>query len=298
MNILKDNYGRKFSYLRLSVTDACNFRCKYCLPNGYKPHAKCGDRLEDTILKIHEIENLVFAFAELGFRKVRLTGGEPTLRNDIVDIVKRVSDIPGINTVALTTNGYRLHKIANALKQAGLTAINISVDSLDSNRFLEITGSRHAERVYQGVQSAINAGIKKIKINSVLLKSFIDNDLDTFLAFVSRTPISLRFIELMETADSKDFFSREYISGDSFREQLEAQGWSEIERDEHDGPAREFVHHNYIGRLGIISPYSKDFCTSCNRLRVSSRGKLRLCLLVMVNFHFENCCKVRLKEKS
>jgi len=288
MKLLQDNHGRRFSYLRLSLTDACNFRCQYCLPNGYQRRPLTGDPHEDTALTIAEIENLVQGFAELGFRKIRLTGGEPTLRPDIITIVQQISQVPEIDVIALTTNGYRFDELAQPLYDAGLNAVNISLDSLDPGRFQQVTGSRNFERVRQGLRQALHVGIKRVKLNVVLLKSYIEKDLPTFLELVRETPIDVRFIELMETAGNGDFFHAQYLSGDDFRARLEEQGWNELSRGVNDGPAREFVRSEFAGRLGIIAPYSKNFCASCNRLRVSSRGKVKLCLFGDGEFSLRN----------
>lgn len=278
MNILQDNHGRTFSYLRLSVTNACNFRCRYCLPNGYQKTPVRGDVFEDNLLTLGEIHNLASGFASLGFNKIRLTGGEPTLRPDIVDIVRSISAIPGINTVALTTNGYRLDKLAPDLYDAGLSAVNVSLDSLDPKRFEQITGSDLFERVKCGLDHALRVGIKRVKVNVVLLKSFIERDFPLFLDYVRDIPISIRFIELMQTAQNQSFFQEEYYPGEKLLALLEREDWKHIPRSGNDGPARELSHPLFAGRFGIIAPYSKDFCSTCNRLRISSRGKLKLCL--------------------
>jgi len=230
------------------------------------------------VLTLNEIENLIQGFAERGFKKVRLTGGEPTLRQDIVEIVQVIAQTPGIETVALTTNGYRLDTLVKPLRDAGLKAVNISLDSLDAERFRQITGTRSFDRVRSGVDSALRAGIERVKINAVLLRSFIEKDLPAFLRLVQDTDISVRFIELMETGTNKEYFVAEHVSGDYLRSILHALGWSDLPRGALDGPAVELRHPGCAGRLGIIAPYSKDFCASCNRLRVSSRGKLKLCL--------------------
>ncbi len=278
MNVLQDSHGRRFSYLRLSLTDACNFRCQYCLPNGYLARERTGDPLRDTVLSGSEIENLVRGFAELGFAKVRLTGGEPTLRPDIIEIVRRIKQVPGIQTVALTTNGYRLEKIAEPLREAGLDAINISLDSLDEERFRQITGSGQFERVLSGVREVLRLGFERVKINVVLLRSFITADLPIYLEWVRSVPVTIRFIELMETGGNRDFYQAEYLSGEELRREIEAAGWVAQARGPFDGPAHEFTRPEFCGRLGIIAPYTKDFCSGCNRLRVSSRGELKLCL--------------------
>ena len=272
MNTLTDPHGRSFSYLRLSITDVCNYRCQYCLPDGYQRTGR------SQFLNAEEIENLVIGLASLGLWKVRLTGGEPTVRKDFAEIIARVSSVPGIRRVATTTNGYRLAKNARLWRNAGISAINVSVDSLDRQRFAEITGHDHLTRVLDGIKAAQDAEFEKIKVNTVLLRDVNDHELENFLAWIKSEDISLRFIELMETGSNKDYFNRHHIRGDEIRARLAALGWTELGREEGAGPAQEFQHEDYRGRIGIIAPYSKDFCNSCNRLRVTATGSLRLCL--------------------
>lgn len=278
LRILQDSYNRSFNYLRLSVTDACNFRCQYCLPNGYQKPDRVGALFEDRVLSCAEIFNLVSGFVKLGIRKVRITGGEPTIRKDIVSIVESITDIPGIEVVALTTNGYRLSSILPDLKKAGLSALNISLDSLNEHDFEQITGYRHFEKVRESVLEAVSMGFASVKINVVMLKSYLDRNLLDFMAFVREHPVSVRFIELMETGGNSDFFHREYLRGEDLVDTLNDLGWKRIQRSALSGPAFEFERDGYTGRIGVISPYSKDFCSNCNRLRVTSKGKLKLCL--------------------
>ncbi len=278
MERLTDIHGRNLAYLRVSLTDACNFRCLYCLPDRHPNRQPSGDPFEDQSLSIMEIENLVAGFSRLGFRKIRLTGGEPTLRGDLVDIVRKIALVPAIQTVALTTNGHRLAELAAPLREAGLTAINISLDSLNPRQFARITGSRDFERIHQGIQTALRVGIEHVKVNVLLLRNFISAELDAFFEWVRETPVHVRFIELMQTRDNSPFFHSEYLPGDDLLARLEGHGWAERMRGPLDGPAREFTHPGFAGRLGIISPYSHPFCKECNRLRISSRGKLKLCL--------------------
>lgn len=274
MFTIHDSFNRTFHYLRLSVTDACNFKCLYCLPNGYSKIAMAEGRLS-----IKEIYNLVTGFSELGIKKVRLTGGEPTLRKDIVEIIQTVSKIPVIKTTALTTNGFLLKSLAKPFHDAGLNAINVSVDSLDRKRFHEITGQDRLNEVLDGLASAQAAGIKNIKLNTVLLKGITEQEFDAFLSFVKNTTdISIRFIELMRTQNNGDFFSKHHLSASTIQLKLFQEGWKAKERVNTDGPAIEYFHPAFSGRIGIIAPYAKDFCHTCNRLRVSSCGKLRLCL--------------------
>ena len=270
--LIGDRFGRRFPYLRLSVTDVCNFSCSYCLPDGYKKNHK------DEFLSQAEIGRLVRAFAELGTWKIRLTGGEPTVRPDFVSLAKTVSSTTGIRRVAFTTNGYKLPERAQSYYAAGLRAINISIDSLDPRKFHEITGHDRLAEVVEGVEAVLNAGFESVKIKTVLLKGLNDDELDGFLAFVSNRPISLRFIELMQTGDNLTYFRKHHIPATVIRNKLAERGWVIQERTEGAGPAVEYAHPAYAGRIGLIAPYAKDFCNTCNRLRVSSRGALHLCL--------------------
>jgi len=272
MQQLKDNFERKFEYLRLSITDECNFKCNYCLPDGYQRSHN------NEFLSHQEINHLVTAFAELGTKKVRITGGEPSLRKDFSDIIHSVSSVEGIQKVATTTNGYSLQKNSQAWFDAGLDAINVSVDSLDAKTFHLITGKNIFKKVMDGVSACVAAGYKQVKINSVLMKGLNDRDIDTYIKWIKNEPIQLRFIELMQTGDNEAFFDKHHLSGSWIKERLLASGWTQKVPLSHDGPAQIFTHPDYQGEIGLIMPYSKDFCKSCNRLRVSSAGKLHLCL--------------------
>jgi len=269
---LIDRYHRKFEYLRLSITDECNFKCNYCLPDGYqRTHQK-------QFLSMSEIGNLINAFAELGTSKVRITGGEPSLRNDFSSIIQQIANTQGINKIATTTNGYSLRKHAKEWHQAGLTSINVSVDSLDANTFHLITGKNLFHKVMEGVEACSAAGFEQVKVNSVLMKGLNDNDLNTFLNWIKEQPIQLRFIELMETEDNRDFFKKYHLSGQHLKTSLLQQNWLLKKREMNDGPAEVFMHPDYQGEIGLIMPYSKNFCDNCNRLRVSALGRLHLCL--------------------
>lgn len=277
---LYDSFGRRFSYLRLSITDACNFRCVYCLPNGYKKK----ENGSESYLNLHEIKNLCQAFAELGTWKVRLTGGEPTLRRDLPAIIRAVSAIDGIRTVALSTNGYRLKQLASDLRKAGVSHLNVSVDSLRREKFKEITGQDVLDDVLEGIESALLAGFSQVKVNAVLMKNWIEEELPAFLDWVQVKPITVRVIEMMRTGLNGEAFRKEHIQSGALYERLLSSGWKLKPRNEGDGPALEFNHPNYRGQIGIIAPYSQDFCATCNRLRVTSDGGLRLCLFGEGNF--------------
>lgn len=270
--MLTDRFARRFTYLRLSLTERCNFRCTYCLPEGND----CDTAESD--LNIHEVRRLLTAFARLGTRKVRLTGGEPALRRDLSEIISLCKSVPGIEQVALTTNGYNLQKEISGWKKAGLDALNVSVDSLDPAIFSRITGADRLHYILQGIDQALQLNFQKVKLNTVLLRQHNTHSLPGFLRFIKDRPVSLRFIELMRTNDNAGFYQEQHLSGEFIRQQLTEDGWQLQPKATTDGPALEYAHPDYAGRVGLIMPYSKDFCSSCNRLRVSSKGELFLCL--------------------
>lgn len=269
---LSDSFGRKFYYLRLSITDICNFKCEYCLPAGYQHDKK------NCFLSLDEIRRTVKAFAKVGTEKIRITGGEPALRKDLTQIIETISSIDSIKKIAMTTNGYNLAKKAQQWKDAGLSQINISVDSLNPNSFNKITGVNRFDDVMRGIDKALEVGFDKIKINSVLIKNFNDHELDLFLNFIKNRPIEMRFIELMECGDTHSYYQKHHFSGNNIKSHLETQGWELNNRAKDDGPALVYSHPEYLGKLGLIMPYSQDFCATCNRLRVSALGKMHLCL--------------------
>ncbi|MDQ2068669.1 GTP 3',8-cyclase MoaA [Natronospira bacteriovora] len=268
---LEDRFGRRFAYLRLSITDVCNFRCEYCLPDGYQGRPT-------GFLHQAEIGRLVRSFAELGIRKLRITGGEPLVRKDALAIIAEAAATPGIEKVALTTNAFNLARQAEALREAGLSAINISLDSLNPEGFERITGDKRFDKVMAGIDAAIAAGIPSVKINTVLLGGLNDHEVPDFMEFVRERPVAVRFIELMQTADNGEYFRRRHVSGQTVADRLQAAGWVPQKRGETDGPAVEYTHPDYAGRIGLIAPYAPGFCDGCNRLRVTARGGLRLCL--------------------
>lgn len=272
MSQLTDGFGRSFPYLRLSLTEACNFRCSYCLPDGYQADGR------PQFLAVDEIERLVRGFAALGMHKIRLTGGEPSLRKDLQQIIATVAKVPGIRKVAITTNGCLLPRHLPGWHRAGLTALNVSMDSLQRERFHAITGHDRLPEIMQGLNLAQALGLQSIKLNAVLLRGLNDDELPAWMEFLRERPISVRFIELMRTGDNREYYERHHLRADVIIEQLLAAGWSERKRAADAGPAREFSHPEHRGSVGIIAPYSKDFCKGCNRLRVTARGDLRLCL--------------------
>lgn len=270
--MLQDNYGRRFRYLRLSLTDVCNFRCNYCLPDGYQ----CDEPRQ--FLTPDEIKRLVATFARLGTTKIRLTGGEPSLRKDLPEIIHICKHTPGIEQVAVTTNGYKLTSQIKDWVDAGLAALNVSIDSLDPRMFHTITGHDKFDEVMRGIEMAQALGLGTIKVNAVLMRQFNAQEFQQYLNWVKDKKLTLRFIELMQTGDNAEFFNANHVSGEDLKSQILAQGWQRTIRENNAGPAQEFEHPEHVGKVGLIMPYSKDFCASCNRLRVSARGKLHLCL--------------------
>ncbi len=267
---LVDPFRRRFAYLRLSVTDVCNFSCAYCLPHGYQG----GPR---DFLSRMEIVRLVRTFAKLGIVKLRLTGGEPLVRHDFSDIVRDVAQVPGIERLVMTTNAYRLAPIADELREAGLHGVNISLDSLDAATFERITGSPRFPAVTAGIDAALAAGLS-VKVNALLLGGLNDGEVPDFVEFVRERPIAVRFIELMQTGGNQAYFTRHHRRGTLVTDALQAAGWTPRPRGRTAGPAQEYEHPDYAGRVGVIEPYRSDFCEGCNRLRVTALGGLRLCL--------------------
>ena len=276
MNDLKDNFGRTFPYIRMSITEVCNFKCGYCLPNGYKIDKSNNGKF----LNLNEIKNLAKCFSELGVRKIRITGGEPTVRKDFFDIIKVLKFETGIKNIVITTNGYNLDKKAKLLVDSKLNGINISIDSLNQNTFKEITGHDRLPEILQGIKNLQNLGFENIKINAVLLNGINSSikDFDTWSKFIEKNKVDFRYIELMRTGDNLEYFKKYHVSSKIFKEYLINNKWIYQTFGKDAGPSLNYINPKFKGKLGIIAPYSKDFCKSCNRLRITSRGDLRLCL--------------------
>ncbi len=272
METFADSFGRRFRYLRISVTEVCNFRCVYCLPNGYEKVA--GPALMTPL----EIERLGRVFSQRGVTKFRLTGGEPTVRRDLGEIIGRLSALPGVSKVALTTNGWNLVRHIDDWAAAGLTNLNVSIDSLEPEVFHRITGHNRLSSVLEGVDRALDLAVPRVKLNAVLQRDAVGDGFDRFADYVRTRPVTLRFIELMRTVDNVAFFKDQHVPGSDLRAWLTTQGWTCRPRIADDGPAIEYSHPDYLGRLGLIAPYAPGFCDSCNRLRITASGRLRLCL--------------------
>ena len=263
---MRDQYDREITYLRVSITDLCNLRCRYCMPEGV-----CQKRHED-ILSFEEITEIVTAAAELGVHKVRVTGGEPLVRKGCVDLVRMLGAVKGIREVDMTTNGILLSSCAKDLKAAGLNRVNISLDSLDPEKYRSITGGGRIQDALAGIRAAFDAGLTPVKLNTVLIGGFNDGEIKEFVEWTRETPLELRFIELMPMGGA--FGKEAYLSGDAVLQRV-----PELEPiAQEDGVARLYRLPDGMGRVGLISPLSRHFCGTCNRLRLTSEGKLKPCL--------------------
>ncbi len=264
------------SYLRVSVTDRCNFRCKYCMPEGVKefiPHP--------NILRYEEIAEVVRVFSEFGVKSVRLTGGEPLVRKNLEGLVSQLSEIDGIEEITLTTNGFFLEEKAEILKESGLKRVNVSLDTLNPEKFSFITGMEKDSffKVLRGIERAKSAGLSPVKVNTVLIKDFNDNELEEFLRFSEEFGVEVRFIELMPVGGR--FFSKENFLPISEIKELITAKFGELQpiKTKKMGPAKSFKVRGTGAVVGFIPSVSEHFCSECNRVRLTSDGKLRLCLM-------------------
>jgi len=274
--MLKDSFGRTFRYIRLSITDVCNFKCGYCLPNGYQPD-KSDNR---KFLHLNEIKRLAKGLSDLGVCKIRLTGGEPTVRKDFFEIVKVLKNESGIRKVVITTNGYHLDQKAKALVDSGLNGINISIDSLNRETFKNVTGHDRLPEILKGINNLQDLGFENIKVNAVLLNGInsSEKDFETWSKFIRDNKVDFRYIELMQTGDNLNYFKKYHVPANIFKNYLNKNKWIHQTLGRNAGPSLNYINPEFKGKFGIIAPYSKNFCKTCNRLRITSRGDLRLCL--------------------
>jgi cyclic pyranopterin phosphate synthase len=272
---VRDQYGRELTDLRISLTDRCNLRCVYCLPADGIDFRPPEDLLQDDELRL-----LVRVAAELGIRKVRLTGGEPTVRPGLVPLVRDIAATPGIEDVALTTNGLLLDRLAAPLAEAGLNRVNVSLDTLDPDKFSRITRGGRVGQVTAGIAAAEAAGLRPIKINAVIVRGFNDEDVVPLAALTLSQPWDVRFIEMMPFGSVGDFAEAGVVKSEETMAKIERRLGPLVPLDlSGDDPARTYRLPDAQGRLGFISPVSQPFCAKCGRLRLTADGKLRLCLL-------------------
>ena len=266
---MKDQFDREITYLRVSITDRCNLRCRYCMPAD----GVCKVSHQE-ILRYEEILEIVAMAAELGVKKVRVTGGEPLVRLGCADLCAGISSIPGIQEVVLTTNGILLEQQAEALHRAGVKRVNVSLDTMNPEKYRSITGGGDIQRVLRGIEAARKVGMTPIKINTVLMGGFNDGEIPEFVEMTREHPIELRFIELMPMGPGAEFGEDAYLPGQTVLDRV-----PELRPlPEDGGVARLYQLPGAAGRVGLISPLSRHFCGSCNRLRLTSEGALKPCL--------------------
>jgi len=269
---LADRSGRSISYLRLSVTDRCDFRCTYCMPTS----ARFMPR--EQLMTLEENLELVRVFVGMGVRKVRLTGGEPLVRKGLTSLVRNIAALPEAPDVVLTTNGSQLEKHAQVLKAAGLSRINVSLDSLDSDNFRKITHGGKLEQVLDGLFAAQQAGFERIKLNVVAMRGVNDHELVPLVEFAIRHGFNISFVEEMPFGDAGRNRQNSFMSSDEVKKSVQAAFQLVPTTETTGGPARYYRVPGTETRIGFISPHSHNFCNSCNRLRVAATGELYTCL--------------------
>jgi len=270
---LVDPFGRTIDYLRLSVTDRCNLRCTYCMAEDMTFLPK------QQILSLEELHDTAAAFVELGIRKIRLTGGEPLIRRNIVKLVSLLTALPGLDEVTMTTNGLLLPTMAQPLKEAGLSRLNISIDSLKSERFKQLTRVGNLEEVIAGINAATVAGFKKVKLNAVIMAGFNDDEVIDLAKFAVDQGLDISFIEEMPLGEIDSHQRvKTQITSSNLREKLASEFNLINSAETTGGPSRYLQVANSDSKIGFISPMSNNFCESCNRVRLTAEGRLLLCL--------------------
>ncbi len=270
-----DRFGRSISYLRISLTDHCNLRCVYCMPEdmSFQPN--------DAMMQDDEVLLFVRLFAQLGFHKFRLTGGEPTVRANIVDLVSAITRTPGVDSLTMTTNGVLLSKLAHPLAQAGLGRVNISLDTLDPQKFRRLTRWGNLEDVWAGIHAAEQAGLTPVKINAVVVQGYNESDVVNVARLTLDYPWQVRFIEMMPFAGATTLQTSQLVTAQSMKDLItNALGPLQVvNAGQLDGEARLYSLPGAKGVLGFISSVTQPFCASCTRARLTADGRLRLCLL-------------------
>lgn len=266
-----DSYGRNINYLRISVTDLCNLRCRYCMPEKGITKAH-----HDEILRLEEIYELAKTFVSLGVNKIRITGGEPLIRKGILNLIDNIGKLEGVNDFAITTNGIFLKKYAKDLKNAGLKRVNISLDTLDEKKYYDITKGGCLKEVLEGIEEAKKVGLTPIKLNTVLVGGFNENEIESFVNLTKDEEIDVRFIELMPIGQAKDWSLDKFISNNMVLEK--AKDLKEILKEDISSPAKYYKLPGAKGKVGLINPISCKFCSNCNRVRLTADGKVKPCL--------------------
>ena len=285
IEVMKDKFGREIDYLRISVTDLCDLRCKYCMPlNGVEKLS------HKDILKPEQIYEIVSAFATLGIKKIRITGGEPLVRKGIEEIIRLIKSIPGIEEICLTTNGIKLKEKAKLLRECGVDRLNISLDTLDEKKYRDLTRFGNLSDVLDGINEAKKVGFKDIKINTVLIGGFNENEINKLIDFASENNFAVRFIELMPIGESRKLSPKSFISNELIKNN------SRLEFYKNDGVSSLYRIKNSGGFVGLISPLSNRFCKECNRIRLTADGKIKPCLHSSEEIDVSKCHGEELKE--
>lgn len=285
--VLLDSCGRKIESVRISLTDRCNLRCLYCVP-----HRDLDLNRKSEILSFEEIISLIKCLVKLGVDKIKLTGGEPLLRKDVANLVRRIVEIPGVQDLSLTTNGVLFAGYAVELKKAGLKRVTISLDSLRSERFSFLTGHNRIVEVVRSIRCALDSGFIPVKINVVVLKGINDDEIGGFVRLTRNHNLVVRFVEFMPTCNALEW-SKYFISGTEILEKIKeiVKGTTpKVIPDKvfGSGPARYFRISGYRGSFGLITPLSRPFCSGCNRLRITAAGDLVLCLHRPISFNLHS----------
>lgn len=268
-----DRFGRKINYLRISLTDHCNLRCVYCMPEDqtFRPNAE--------MLQDDEILLLARLFAELGFDKIRLTGGEPTVRAHVVELVRGIASTPGIRSLSMTTNGILLSDLARPLKDAGLQRVNVSIDTLDPQKFRRLTRWGSLDDVWNGILAAESAGLTPIKLNAVVVHGYNDDDVADLAGLTVERPWQMRYIEMMPFGGVTDLQKTQVVTAAQIQQKIEARFGPLEASGAYDGEARIYRIPGAKGTIGFISSVTVPFCSSCTRARLTADGVLRMCLL-------------------
>jgi cyclic pyranopterin phosphate synthase len=282
---MKDEFGREINYLRISLTDRCNLRCVYCMPMHGLTFVPTKELLTPT-----ELEKVARAAVDTGFNKIRLTGGEPTLRKDIVEIVDRLARIDGVDQLVMTTNGYRLPHIADDLSQAGLKRVNIHVDSLSKETMAKVMRLGTLDKAWAGIEAAERAGLTPIKLNAVMVRGYNDDAAVELARLTLTRPWQIRFIELMPFAGPAEIALENYVPSEEIKSWIEAElgPLFSVNNGYLDGEARVYRLAGGEGTVGFISPVSNPYCDDCNRMRLTADGRMRMCLLSDKEINFRD----------
>lgn len=272
-NRLIDKHGRHIDYVRLSVTDRCDFRCVYCMSEDmtFLPR--------EQVLTLEEIERVARAFTELGVKKIRITGGEPLVRNNVISLFRGIGRLPGLEELLLTTNGSQLEKMSGPLREAGVNRINVSLDSLDAERFRSMTRTGKLDKVLRGIEHAVETGFESIRLNSVILRGHNEHEIIDLLEYAMELGINIAFIEEMPLGDVSDHSREDTMCSNEYVRDVISERFPLTPIDmETAGPSRYYRIESHATKVGFISPVSHNFCESCNRVRVTVEGRLLLCL--------------------